>query len=208
MLRTLIVLVAAAAVLATAAGASGPSLLKPASLHDKAPAQYTVAFQTTKGPFRVHVTRAWAPKGADRFYNLVKYKYYNGVRLFRVLPGFVVQFGIHPTPKIAKTWFNANIADDPVKKSNTKWSMTFADAGPNTRSTQVFINLGNNSSLDSQGFAPFGLVTFGRKNVNKFYSRYGEAVSSQQQAMVTQGDGFIRKHFPKLDRIISGRIVR
>src|SRR4029078_4264712 len=99
---------------------SAASLLRRGSLHDRAPAQYTVAFQTTKGPFRVHVTRAWAPRGADRFYNLVKYRHYDGVRLFRVVPNFVVQFGIHPKPRIAKVWFNANIKDDPVKKSNTK----------------------------------------------------------------------------------------
>ena len=208
MTRALTAAAVVAAILAGVAGAAGPSLLKPKTLHDKAPASYTAVFKTTKGTFRVHVTRSLSPRGADRFYNLVKYKYYDGVRFFRVLPGFVVQFGIHPKPKIAQAWFNANIKDDPVKKSNAKWTLTFADAGPNTRSTQVFINLGNNASLDSQGFSPFGTVTSGRPVVAKFYSGYGEAPSSGQQAMVQQGDAFIKKNFPKLDRIVTARLAR
>lgn len=159
MKRTLLAAVAAAAVVAGVAAASGPSLLHPASLHAKAPAVFRVRFTTTKGPFVVTVHRKWAPRGADRFYNLARAGFYDKQRLFRVIPGFVVQWGISGAPKISKAWQNATIRDDPVKHSNKRGTIVFADAGPNTRTTQVFVNLGNNAQLDGQGFAPFGLVT-------------------------------------------------
>ena len=206
MLRLVATIALAGALCAAAAGAAPPSLLHPKTLHAKAPASYTVVFKTTKGTFKVGVTRSWAPKGADRFYNLVKNRYYDGVRFFRVLPNFVVQYGIHPSSKIAKAWQTANITDDPVKHSNARWTMTFATAGPGTRTTQVFINLVNNAGLDNQGFAPFGLVTHGRKVIAKLYSGYGELPPNAQQQMVEQGDAFIKKNFPKLDRILTARI--
>jgi peptidyl-prolyl cis-trans isomerase A (cyclophilin A) len=207
-LRLLTTLALAAALCATAAGASPPSLLHPKTLNAKAPASYTVVFNTTKGTFKARITRSWAPRGADRFYNLVKNRYYDGVRFFRVVPGFVVQYGIHPKPKIARVWQTASIKDDPVKHSNGPWTMTFATAGPDTRTTQIFINLVDNASLDSQGFAPFAVVTHGRKVVAKLYSGYREQPTSAQQQMVEQGDAFVRKHFPKLDRILTARIGR
>ena len=206
MLRIIATVALAGTLCACAAGASPPSLLHPKTLNAKAPATYGVVFNTTKGTFKVKVTRAWAPHGADRFYNLVKNKYYDGVRFFRVVPGFVVQFGIHPKPKIAQAWQTANIKDDPVKKSNTNWMLTFATAGPNTRTTQIFINLNNNASLDAQGFAPFAKVTSGQKIIGKLYNKYREQPTNAQQQMTQQGDAFIKKNFPKLDRIVTARI--
>src|SRR3954451_6363000 len=207
-LRLLTVIALAGALCAAAAGASPPSLLHPKTLHAKAPATYTVVFKTTKGTFKVRVTRAWAPKGADRFYNLVKNRYYDGVRFFRVVPGFVVQYGIHPKPKIAKVWQAATLGSDPVNHSNGPWTMTFATSGPNSRTTQIFINLVDNASLDAQGFAPFSLVTHGRKVIAKLYNGYREQPTNAQQQMVEQGDAFIKRNFPKLDRILTARVGR
>ena len=183
------------------------SLLHPAALTGKAPASYTVEFKTTKGPFTVEVTRAWAPLGADRFYDLVRAGYYDGVRFFRVVPGFVVQFGIHPTPAVAQAWQNADIQDDPVTHPNARWTVTFATAGPNTRTTQVFINLADNSSLDAQGFAPFGRVTSGMKTIAKLYAGYGEQPTSAQGELTAEGDAFAKRTFPKLDRILTARVA-
>ena len=185
-----------------------PALLKPAALHAKAPAKYEVAFKTTKGTFVLTVHRAWAPLGADRFYNLVQARFFDGDEFFRVVKGFVVQFGISGFPAVSRVWQNANIKDDPVKASNTTGTITFADAGPNTRTTQVFVNLTNNASLDSQGFAPFGKVTKGMAVVNKFYGGYGETVTNLQGSVASQGNGFLKKRFPKLDAVITARVIR
>jgi len=206
MLRLALVAVCAAVVTGVAS-ASPPQLLHPASLHAKAPAVYRASFQTTKGTFVVTVHRAWAPLGADRFYNLVRAHFFDGVRFFRVVTGFVVQFGISPDPAVSRAWQNANIKDDPVKASNTAGTITYADAGPNTRTTQVFINLANNASnLDRTGFSPFGRVTSGMNVVNRLYAGYDDQPTNDQQQMTSQGDAFLRKHFPKLDRIVSARI--
>jgi peptidyl-prolyl cis-trans isomerase A (cyclophilin A) len=198
----------AAAPTTTAAAPAGgkAALLDPAKLTAQAPAVYMVDFDTTKGPFTVTVHRAWAPKGADRFYNLVQNRFYDGVRFFRVVPDFVVQFGIHPDPKVAQAWQNANIKDDPVTQSNKRGTLTFATAGANTRTTQVFINLADNASLDAQGFAPFGAVTSGMATVAKLYSGYGDAPTSDQSQMASEGDAFLKKNFPKLDRIVTARV--
>jgi peptidyl-prolyl cis-trans isomerase A (cyclophilin A) len=175
----------------------------------KAPNTYKVEFTTTKGRFDVSVTRAWAPHGADRFYDLVRARYYDGNRLFRVVPGFVVQFGIAPKPSVAQKWANATIPDDPVKQSNALGTITFANTGaPNSRSVQVFVNLGSNAGLDTQGFAPFGKVTRGMSVIHKLYSKYGEQPTGTQQQMTLQGDAFVKKTFPKLDRILKARISR
>ena len=207
MKRTLLAAVAAAAILAGAAAASGPSLLHPASLHAKAPAVFRVRFTTTKGPFVVTVHRNWAPRGADRFYNLVHAGFYNGQRLFRVIPGFVVQWGISGTPKIAQAWQSATIKDDPVRHSNKRGTFVFADGGPNTRTTQVFVNLGPNTQLDKDGFAPFGTVTSGFATLEHLYHGYGERASNAQAQITQQGEAFFRKHFPKLDRILKTRLL-
>src|SRR5216117_1817822 len=134
------------------------ALLRPALLKDQAPETFEVKFITTRGDFTVTVTRAWAPIGADRFYNLVKHHFYDNASFFRVVPGFVVQFGISAYPAVSAAWKNADLKDDPVTQSNKRGYLTFATAGPNTRTTQVFISLKDNASLDAQGFAPFGVV--------------------------------------------------
>ena len=209
MKRALLAVVVAAAVLAAVAAAGGkPSLLHPATIKGKAPATFHVRFTTTKGTFDVAVHRAWAPRGADRFYDLVRYRFYDGQRLFRVVPGFVVQWGISANAKIARAWANANIPDDRVRHTNARGTIVFADAGPNTRSTQLFVNLADNSGLDTQGFAPFGVVTSGFATLRHLYHGYGEAPSNDQAQMTQQGDAFVRKHFPKLDRILRARVVR
>jgi peptidyl-prolyl cis-trans isomerase A (cyclophilin A) len=206
--RALLAVVVAAAVLTGVAAAGGkPSLLHPATIKGKAPAVYNVRFTTTKGVFAVTVHRAWAPRGADRFYDLVRAHFYDGQRLFRVVPGFVVQWGISANAKIAKAWANANIRDDRVRHTNARGTIVFADAGPDTRSTQVFVNLADNGGLDAQGFAPFGVVTSGFSTLKRLYHGYGEAPSQDQAQMTEQGDAFVRKHFPKLDRILRARIA-
>ena len=186
-----------------------PALLHPAALHAKAPATYGVKFTTTKGTFVVTVHRSWAPRGADRFYNLVRAHFYDGNEFFRVVKGFVVQFGISGFPSVSTAWQNANIKDDPVQASNTVGTITYADAGPNTRTTQVFINLGNNAAnLDGQGFAPFGKVTAGMGVVNRLYGGYDDRPTNLQGAIASQGNSFLKKRFPKLDSVIRARIVK
>jgi peptidyl-prolyl cis-trans isomerase A (cyclophilin A) len=199
------------AVAAMAAQAGGNAALKtPAALKEKAPDTYTVKFDTSAGPFTVEVTRALAPNGADRFYNLVKHGYYNDARFFRVIPGFMVQFGINGDPALNRVWQAARIPDDAVKGSNTRGTSTFATAGPNTRTTQVFINFGNNASLDSQGFAPFGKVTSGMEVVDKIYGGYGEGAPSgkgpDQGRTQAEGNAYLTKTFPKLDYIKTATI--
>jgi len=182
-----------------------PALLHPATLKAKAPDVYEVKFTTTKGDFVVQVNRAWAPVGADRFYNLVKHGFFTGAPFFRVVPGFIIQFGLTPDPAVNRVWQNANIKDDPVTQSNKPGYLTFATAGPNTRTTQLFINFGNNTFLDNQGFAPFGQVTSGMDVVKNLYSGYGE--SPNQGAITSQGKAYIEKNFPKIDSIVSATIV-
>lgn len=184
-----------------------PALTHPASLIAKAPETYEVTFSTTKGDFVVRVTRAWAPLGADRFYNLVRHRFYNDMAIFRVASGFVVQFGLGPNPAVNKVWENARIKDDPVSQSNKPGTLTFATAGPNTRTTQVFINLGNNASLDSQGFAPFGEVISGMDVVQNFYSGYGETTTSDQGNITNGGKAYLEKTYPKLDVIKTAAVT-
>ena len=184
-----------------------PALLHPAALHAKAPATYNVAFTTTKGRFVITVHRAWSPRGADRFYNLVRARFFDGVEFFRVVKGFVVQFGISPYPPVSTAWQNATIKDDPVKTSNARATITYADGGPNTRTTQVFINLASNARLDTMGFSPFGTVSSGMSVVDKLYDGYGEAPSNAQPQIAAQGNAFLKKHFPKLDAILTARIA-
>jgi peptidyl-prolyl cis-trans isomerase A (cyclophilin A) len=194
------------------ASAARRSLLRPASLNEKAPTVYRARFTTTKGDFQVEVTRAWAPLGADRFYNLVKNGFFTDASFFRVVPGFVVQFGIPAKPLIGKAWAHATIKDDPVTQSNATGMVTFATAGPDTRTTQLFINLRDNSSLDSQGFAAFGKVTEGMDVVQKLYDGYGDAPPGgngpDQERLTAEGKAYLDKDFPRLDSIKSAVIVR
>src|SRR5712691_8258666 len=156
------------------AAAFDPALLLPATLLAKAPDVYEVKFVTTAGDFGIKVTRAWAPNGADRFYNLIQHHFYDGAAFFRVLSGFMAQFGISAYPEVSKVWETATIKDDPVTQSNHRGFISFATAGANTRTTQAFINFGNNEALDKIGFSPFGEVTDGMKVVDKLYNGYGE----------------------------------
>jgi peptidyl-prolyl cis-trans isomerase A (cyclophilin A) len=187
-------------------GVSKARLRNPAAMKETAPAEYKVAFDTTAGPFVVAVHRAWAPKGADRFYNLVKNGYYDGCAFFRVMRGFMVQFGINGTPTIQSAWSNANITDDPVKQSNTRGRITFATAGPNTRTTQVFINFKNNSALDKDGFAPLGEVVSGMESVDKINAEYRQ--DPDQNLIKRQGNAYLKKSFPKLDYIKTARLEK
>ena len=184
---------------------SDPALLHPASLTAKAPDSFQVKFTTTKGDFVVDVTRSWSPVGADRFYNLVKHGFFTDAAFFRNVPGFIVQFGLSADPAVNKVWRNANIKDDQVTQSNAPGTITFATAGPNTRTTQLFINFGNNTFLDSQGFSPFGKVSSGMDVVQKLYSGYGER--PDQGAITTQGKAYLDKNFPNIDYIKSAAIV-
>lgn len=202
------VLVAGALATTASAATPNPALLHPSKLDAKAPAVFRARFATTKGAFVVTVHRAWAPRGADRFYNLVRARFYDGERLFRVVPGFVVQWGISGYPKVSAAWQSADIRDDPVRRSNTRGAITYATAGPNTRTTQVFVDLADNASLDARGFAPFGQVTSGMSVLGKLYSGYDDAPTNAQPQIAAQGEAFLRKTFPKLDRILTARIVR
>jgi peptidyl-prolyl cis-trans isomerase A (cyclophilin A) len=187
------------------------ALLQPASLRAKAPGEYEVKFVTTAGDFTVKVTRPWAPNGADRFYNLVRHHFYDGAAFFRVLPGFMAQFGLSPYPEVSKALDQANIKDDPVVQSNHRGFITYAMAGPNTRTTQVFINYGNNERLDRDGFAAFGMVTDGMEVVDKLYSGYGEGAPDgkgpRQDLIGTRGRAYLEQMFPKLDTIKSATLV-
>jgi peptidyl-prolyl cis-trans isomerase A (cyclophilin A) len=187
------------------------ALLQPSLLKAKAPAEYEVKFVTTSGDFTIKVTRAWAPLGADRFYNLVRHHFYDGASFFRVLPGFMAQFGLSAYPEVSKAWEQANIKDDPVVQSNHRGFVSFAMAGPNTRTTQVFINFGNNERLDQSGFSAFAMVTDGMEVVDKLYSGYGEGAPDGRgpdQSMIgNRGRDYLDKNFPKLDSIKTATLV-
>lgn len=196
------------------AGQADPKIEKlknPAAFTEKAPATYKVKMDTSKGVFTITVHRDWAPIGADRFYNLVKAGFYDDVRFFRVLPDFMAQFGIHGRPSVMEAWRPARLKDDPVKQSNLRGYVTFATGGPNTRTTQLFINFKDNAALDRQGFAPIGEVTAGMTVVDSLYSGYGEGAprgkGPDQGAMNMEGNAYLTAKFPKLDYIKSATIV-
>jgi peptidyl-prolyl cis-trans isomerase A (cyclophilin A) len=189
-----------------------PALLDPAAaaMRETAPASYKVLFSTSKGDFIVEVTREWAPQGADRFYNLVKNGFYDNLRFFRVIRGFMVQFGISGVPAVAEKWTDATIPDDPVQQSNTRGMISFATRGANTRTTQVFINYGDNARLDPLGFAPFGKVISGMDVLDQLFADYGEGAPNgsgpSQDRMGTEGNAYLNRDFPKLDYVKSARI--
>jgi len=190
----------------TAKPGPAPSMRNPAALKEQAPANYKVKFDTSAGVFVVQVHRDWAPLGADRFYNLVRSGYYDDVRFFRVIDNFMVQFGIHGTPAVSAIWRNQQIKDDVVKQSNKRGYITFATAGPNTRTTQVFINFRDNTNLDKQGFAPFGEVVEGMSVVDKINSQYAGKPQEQFVRIQNEGNAFLNKEFPKLDYIKKATI--
>jgi peptidyl-prolyl cis-trans isomerase A (cyclophilin A) len=200
------VVMTGALALGTAAilAAQAPSIRTPATLKETAPATFKAVFDTSAGPFTIEVTRAWAPLGADRFYNLVKNGFFNDTRFFRVVPGFMVQFGINGDPAVNRAWQTARIQDDPVKESNGTGYVTFAHAGPNSRTTQIFINYKSNDFLNAQGFPPFGRVVSGMDVVNKIYSADGER--PEQGRIQMEGNAYLTKTFPKLDVIKTAKI--
>ena len=195
-----------------AAPAAAQNLANPAALNEPAPATYKVQFDTSKGVFVVEVHHDWAPNGADRFYNLVKNGFYDNARFFRVVTGFMVQFGINGDPKLSSVWREARIKDDPVKQSNGRGYITFATAGPDTRTTQVFINFADNAGLDRQGFSPFGQVVSGMNVVDALFSGYGEGAPSgrgpDQGRIQQEGNAYLKKDFPNLDYIKKATIEK
>lgn len=203
-----------AALLFSALSAQGPAnaanLGAPSTLNEKAPAVYKAKFDTSKGTFVIEVHRDWSPNGADRFYNLVKNGFYNDVRFFRVISGFMVQFGISGNPDLSAVWREARIPDDAVKESNQRGYVSFATAGPGTRTTQVFINFGDNGGLDGQGFSPFGQVVSGMDVVDALYNGYGEGaprgLGPDQGRTQAEGNAYLVSDFPKLDYVKKATI--
>jgi len=188
-----------------------PDFSDPSKLTEKAPETFKAQFDTTKGKFTVEVTRSLAPNGADRFYNLVRSGYFKDIAFFRVIPGFMAQFGVHGDPKVAAKWREARITDDPVKGSNTRGAITFATAGPNTRTTQLFINFGDNSRLNGMGFSSFGKISEGMDVVDKINGEYGEGAPGgrgpNQGRVQSEGNAYLKKEFPNLDYIKSATII-
>jgi peptidyl-prolyl cis-trans isomerase A (cyclophilin A) len=192
----------------TPAEAARQKLLNPAQLNEKAPETFRAKFTTSKGDFVIEVTRAWAPNGADRFYNLVRNGYYNDCRFFRVISDFMVQFGINGDPSLNQVWYQAQFRDDPVKESNKRGYVTFAMTGqPNSRTTQIFINYKDNPFLDAQNFSPFGRVVEGMDIVDSFYNEYQGVPSDNQPQIQARGNAYLNKEFPKLDYVKSASIM-
>ena len=185
--------------------------MNPSAANAQAPATYEVKFETTKGDFAVKVTREWAPLGADRFYNLVKMGYFDDAAFFRVVDGFMVQFGINADPAVNGKWRPAKIQDDPVTQSNTRGKITFATSGKNSRTTQVFINFADNSNLDGMGFAPFGEITSGMDIVDSLYKGYGEGAprgrGPDQGRIQGEGNSYLKAEFPQLDYVKKASVL-
>ncbi|MFQ5654263.1 MAG: peptidylprolyl isomerase [Planctomycetota bacterium] len=188
-----------------------PALLNPSLAKETAPKTFKVKFATTKGDIVIEAHREWAPKGADRFFNLVKIGYFNDLAFFRVIKGFMAQFGIHGEGKVNAKWRLARIPDDKVKQSNTRGMISFATSGPNSRTTQLFINYGDNARLDGMGFSPFARVVKGIEVVDKLYSGYGEGAprgrGPAQGSIQTNGNEYLKNNFPKLDYIKTATIM-
>lgn len=192
--------------------AANPALLSPQTATEKAPDAFKVKFVTTKGDFTIEVHRAWAPNGADRFYNLAKIGYFDGVKFFRVINGFMAQVGIHGDPAVSAKWRGAMIADDrSIGQHNTRGMVTFAMAGPNTRTTQFFLNFNDNSNLDSMNFPPFGKIVEGEAILDQLYRGYGEGAPSgagpDQGRIQMEGNSYLNAEFPKLDAVVTARLV-
>jgi len=195
-------------------GGAASSLTKPDknAIATPAPDSFKVAFETSKGSFTVVARRDWAPRGVDRFYHLVQLGFFNDARFFRVLSGFMAQFGMNGDPRVTAAWEPLTIADDPVKQNNVRGMVTFAAGGaPNTRGTQLFINYADNRNLDGMGFAPIGQVVEGMSVVDSLYAQYGEGAPDgagpSQERIAAQGNAYLTRDFPKLDYIKTARIV-
>ena len=190
-----------------------PSFANPASasMRERAPDMFRARLETSKGDVVIEVHRDWAPLGADRFYNLVTSGYFDGVRFFRVIPGFMAQFGIHGDPHVAAAWRDATIPDDPVRQHNARGTVSFATAGPGTRTTQLFVNYGDNSRLDGAGFSPFGQVVEGMDVVDRLYAGYGEGAprgrGPDQGRIQAEGNAYLERGFSQLDSVTRATIV-
>lgn len=182
-----------------------------AAMSERAPATFRARFETSDGDFVIEVQRDWAPRGADRFYNLVRSGYYDRVRFFRVISGFMAQFGVHGDPRVAAQWREQRIGDDPVRQSNTRGMVSFATAGPNTRTTQLFINYGDNSRLDGMGFSPFGRVVEGMDVVDRLHAGYGEGAPAgrgpSQDRIQAEGNAYLEREFGELDYVRRATII-
>ena len=206
-LTTLIATIAAATSFAREPQDASATLKNPAALNEHAPATYRARFETSQGVFVVEEHRDWAPNAADRFYNLVKNGFYDNARFFRVLSGFMAQFGLSGDPDIQRAWTYAGLPDEPTKQSNTRGFVSFArESSPNSRYTMVFINFKDNSYLDSEGFPAFGQVVTGMDIVEKLYSGYGDKPSPHQPEMMAQGNAYLEQAWPKLDTIEKATI--
>ena len=216
--RTLLVAVAFPAVGAAcqgdgSGGGAASSLTKPDknAIATPAPDSFKVAFETSKGNFTIVAHRDWAPRGVDRFYHLVQLGFFNDARFFRVLSGFMAQFGMSGDPRVTAAWEPLQLEDDPVKQKNTRGMVSFAMGGPNTRTTQLFINYADNMNLDGMGFAPIGQVVEGMSVVDSLYAQYGEGAPDgpgpSQERIAAQGNAYLTRDFPKLDFIKTARIV-
>ena len=196
---------------ALAAVRHAPSELDPARATERAPEVFAVRFTTTQGDFVIEAHRSWAPRGADRFFNLARIGFFDDTRFFRVVEGFMVQLGIPGDPVVAAKWRSASIPDDPVSQSNLRGFVTFAMAGPNSRTTQFFIDYNNHPRLDASGFAPFGKVVKGMEVVDALYKGYGEGAPEghgpSQERIQTEGNAYLDSEFPKLDRVLKTEIV-
>jgi cyclophilin family peptidyl-prolyl cis-trans isomerase len=189
------------------AGQTAARLKDPAALTEQAPATYRARFETSQGVFVIEAHRDWAPNAADRFYNLVKNGFYDNARFFRVLSGFMVQFGLNGDPEVQRPWSSAGLPDEPAKQSNTRGIVSFArESSPNSRYTMVFINYKDNSYLDSEGFPPFGQVIAGMDVVEKLYSGYGRANVPDQRRILSEGNAYLAAEYPKLDFIKRARV--
>ncbi len=202
----------AAAVVGLLLSACSPAPKKEAEKKSEpTPSVFRIRFETNKGPFVAEVRREWSPHGADRFYDLVRFRFYDGARFFRALKGFVVQFGIAADPRLEAQWRASVILDDPPKQSNQRGTLTFATSGPNSRTTQVFVSLSDNGRLDSRGFTPFGEVVEGMEVFDRLYFGYGDGPprgsGPDQEKIETQGNQYLERDFPRLDFIRTARIV-
>lgn len=200
---------------ASAACHRAPPLLSPSDpfWQERAPEVFRVRVETTRGPFVLAITRAWAPIGVDHFYNLVRAGYYDDSRFSRVVPGFIAQFGIADDPRATAAWKDRAIPDDPVRGHNERGTIAFAMTGPNTRTTQLYISLVDNARLDAQGFAPIGRVVEGMDVVDSLYGGYGEASggglrAGKQQAAIEGGNAYFDRQYPNLDRLIRAWVMR
>lgn len=192
------------AVLSALAACGGSSKDAGAVPSGPAPDSFRVAFATSKGTFVVQANRAWSPNGADRFYALVRSGFFDENRFFRVLPGYIAQFGINDQKKVNERWDKEPLPDDPRRESNARGTLVFTTSGPNTRSHQLFINLKDNPKLDTQGFVPFGRVVSGMAVVDSLDDEYGD--TPQQQMIQALGNNYLLRMFPKLDYITTAKI--